>query len=242
MRIEFLPFIPATLAHVINQGKEIDKGDTESDFRFVSVPVEKLLDLIVRMAEKLKSRDANFQVIAPKYEGVVGVNALNEALRNALNPENPLRRELKSGSLVYREGDRVIVTKNDYKVGVYNGDTGKIASIERDSVIVKIHSGGYGVDRLIEFKKFDFGEKVRLAYAITTHRSQGSEYGTVILPMVPEQGRMLQRNLIYTAVTRAKQKVWVLGSIESVRKAIANDHVQFRGTGLAKALRSKVAQ
>lgn len=229
-----------TNAHAINRGAEIDPGNNESDFRFIQVPSDKLLDLIVRMSEKLKARDANFQVIAPKYDGVVGVNALNEALRNTLNPPTEHKRELKIGTTVYREGDRVIVTKNDYKTGVYNGDTGKISDIERDSVIVRIHSGGYGVDRLIPFKKGEFGEKVRLAYAITTHRSQGSEYGTVILPFVAEQGRMLQRNLIYTAVTRAKEKVWLLGEMASVRKAIGNDKVVFRGTGLAKALSQEV--
>lgn len=229
-----------TNAHAINKGLSIDPGDDKSDFRFVPVPPDKMVDLIVRMAEKLKSRDANFQVIAPKYDGVVGVNALNEALRNTLNPPAEAKRELKVGSLTFREGDRVIITKNDYKTGVYNGDTGKITDIERDSVVVRVYSGGYGVDRLIQFKRAEFGEKVKLAYAITVHRSQGSEYGTVILPFVAEQGRMLQRNLIYTAVTRAREKVWVLGEMAAVRKAIGNDKVVFRGTGLAKALSEEV--
>lgn len=229
-----------TNAHAINRGAEIDPGDDKSDFRFIPVPPDKMVDLIVRMAEKLKSRDANFQVIAPKYDGVVGVNALNEALRNTLNPPAEAKRELKVGSLTFREGDRVIITKNDYKTGVYNGDTGKITDIERDSVVVRVYSGGYGVDRLIQFKRAEFGEKVKLAYAITVHRSQGSEYGTVILPFVAEQGRMLQRNLIYTAVTRAREKVWVLGEMAAVRKAIGNDKVVFRGTGLAKALSEEV--
>jgi exodeoxyribonuclease V alpha subunit len=229
-----------TNAHAINKGLSIDPGDDKSDFRFIPVPPDKMVDLIVRMAEKLKSRDANFQVIAPKYDGVVGVNALNEALRNTLNPPAEAKRELKVGSLTFREGDRVIITKNDYKTGVYNGDTGKITDIERDSVVVRVYSGGYGLDRLISFKRAEFGEKVKLAYAITVHRSQGSEYGTVILPFVAEQGRMLQRNLIYTAVTRAREKVWVLGEMAAVRKAIGNDKVVFRGTGLAKALSEEV--
>lgn len=227
-------------AHSINKGVDIDTGDSESDFRFVSMPTDKIPDFIVKMAEKLKSRDANFQVISPKYDGVVGVNALNNVLRCALNPASDTKHELKVGSTVFRDGDRVIITKNDYKMGVYNGDTGKLVEIERDQVIVRVYSGGYGVDRLVSFKRSEFGEKVRLAYAITTHRSQGSEYGTVILPFVAEQGRMLQRNLLYTAVTRAKEKVWVLGDMSAIRKAIANDKVVYRGTGLAKALRSEV--
>lgn len=225
-------------SHRINQGEAIVPGDTDSDFRFVPIlEDQKILELIVKMAVKLKSRDANFQVLSPKYDGVVGVTGLNDSLREVLNPPDVGKKEVTFGNLKFREGDRLMVIKNDYKLGVYNGDMGKLITIRSDCLRVRIHGiGEEGLDVQVEIPRNEVFNKLRLAYAITVHKSQGSEFDTVILPMVREHGRMLQRNLFYTAVTRAKKKVWLLGDRGAIQRAIDNDKVVARNTGFIKAI------
>lgn len=227
-------------SHRINKGECIEAGDKDSDFRFVPLGDEsKMADLIVQMSVKLKERDANFQILSPKYDGVVGVTNLNDLLREALNPESVGKKEATFGALKFREGDRIMVIKNDYQLGVYNGDMGKLMSIRSEYFTVRIHGiGDGGVDVLKEIPRKDIVAKIRLAYAITVHKSQGSEFDTVILPMVRTHGRMLQRNLFYTAVTRAKKRVWVLGDRQSIQRAIDNDKVVLRNTGFEKAIQS----
>lgn len=225
-------------SHRINAGENIKPGSDTSDFRFVSVADEdRIAQLVIQMAIKLKGRDANFQILSPKYEGVVGVNNLNDRLREVLNPPGAGKREWTAGPLKFREGDRVMVIRNDYNLGVYNGDMGKIISVYSDRFVVRVHGAGEdGLDTHVTFKTNEIVQKLRLAYAITVHKSQGSEFDTVILPMVKSQGRMLQRNLFYTAVTRAKQKVWILGDSTALTRAINNDRVVLRNTGFSDAI------
>jgi exodeoxyribonuclease V alpha subunit len=225
-------------SHRINHGEAIVPGDVDSDFRFISIPDDdKVLSLIVQMASKLKARDANFQVLSPKHDGVVGVTNLNNSLREVLNPSEIGKREQTFGTLRFREGDRLMVIKNDYDLGIYNGDMGKLIAIRSEYFTLRIHGiGEGGIDVQVDIPRKDVLSKLRLAYAITVHKSQGSEFDTVILPMVRSQGRMLQRNLFYTAVTRAKKKVWLLGDRGSIQRAINNDHVIHRNTGFGKAI------
>lgn len=229
-------------SHRINNGEPIVVGGVDSDFRFVPLVNElKIVELITQMAVKLKERDANFQVLAPKYDGLVGVTNLNNRLREVLNPPSVGKKELEIGELKFREGDRVMVVKNDYHLGVYNGDMGKLMSLDKSCVRVRIHGiGEDGLDVLKDIPRKEVASKLRLAYAITIHKSQGSEFDTVITPMVRTQGRMLQRNLLYTAVTRAKKKVWLLGDFSSVQSAIDNNKVVMRNTGLGKATSEEV--
>lgn len=226
-------------SHRINRGEGLQntKGN-ESEFRFVQMDDEtKILNLIVQMAVKLKAKDANFQILAPKYDGTVGVNSLNEALREALNPPETGKGEFSAATFRARVGDRLMVIKNDYERSVYNGDMGKLMQITSENLILKIHGAGEdGLDMLVEIPRKDALQKLRLAYAITVHKAQGSEFDTVILPITKTQGRMLQRNLFYTAVTRAKKKVWLLGEAGAVSKAIANDKVVQRNTGFGRAI------
>lgn len=225
-------------SHRINLGDSIVVGDDSSDFRFVPILEDtKILELVVKMAQKLKGRDENFQVLSPKHEGTVGVINLNDKLREVLNPPTNGKKEVSIGTLRFREGDRLMVIKNDYELGIYNGDMGKLIAIRSDVFTVRIHGiGDGGIDVQVEIPRKEVIQKLRLAYAITVHKSQGSEFDTVILPMVRNHGRMLQRNLFYTAVTRAKKKVWLLGDRGSIQKAINNDHVIHRNTGFGKAI------
>ncbi len=222
-----------TNSHRINRGESLllDEKDPTSEFRFVQVnDEERLAGLIVEMATKLKARDANFQVLSPKYDGPVGVNNLNNLLREKLNPDQG-QSEWRAGTFHVREGDRVMVVQNDYKRSIYNGDMAKVMSFTKDDIVIKVHGlGAADIDVVVSIPKSEALSKLRLAYAITVHKSQGSEWENVILPIVRTQGRMLQRNLFYTAVTRAKKKVWLLGHPDAVGKAIANDMVIQRNT------------
>lgn len=223
-------------SHRINRGETPELVDPKEDteFKFVRMSdEERVVTFIVEMASKLKARNANFQVLSPKYDGTVGVNNLNERLRDRLNP--PGQKEWRRGDQHFRLGDRLMVIRNDYKRSVYNGDVGKLVDIGRDTLLVKIH-GVDGLDMEVEFTEEAAEDKLRLAYAITVHKSQGSEFDTILLPIVREQGRMLQRNLLYTAITRAKKRVWLLGEESAMVKAIANDKVVQRNTALSKAI------
>jgi exodeoxyribonuclease V alpha subunit len=224
-------------SHRINRGESILTGDENSDFRFVSLDDSRIVDLILKMAEKLKARDANFQILSPKYDGIVGVTNLNERLREVLNPLGPGKIEVVIGKLRFRVGDRLMVIKNDYKLGIYNGDMGKLVEIHSDYLRIRVHGiGEDGLDANVDIPRKDVAQKLRLAYAITVHKCQGSEFDVIILPMVREHGRMLQRNLLYTAVTRAKKRVWILGDRGAVQRAIDNDKVLARNTGFGKAI------
>lgn len=220
-------------SHKINRGKSPlpETRDLESEFQFVQISDEsKIVDFIVEAAAKLKGRDANFQVLSPKYEGGVGVNILNERLRERLNPPGA-QKEWKLGPLYVREGDRLMVVKNDYTLNIYNGDMGKLMAIEREHLTVRIHGIGSGsFDSYVNIPKSNAVTILKLAYAITVHKSQGSEFDTILMPITRSQGRMLQRNLFYTAVTRARKKVWLLGDSMAVLRAIANDKVVQRNT------------
>lgn len=225
-------------SHKINRGEMLVFGNPKEDteFKFArSGDEDKIVDFIVDIAAKLKSRNENFQVLSPKYDGTIGVTRLNERLRDRLNPPGP--KEWKEDNLHFRLGDRLMVIRNDYKLGVYNGDVGKLTDIRKDSLVVKIHGvGDGGMDMEVVFTTAQAVEKLRLAYAITVHKSQGSEFNTIIMPIARSQGRMLQRNLLYTAVTRARKRVWVLGEEVAIQQAISNNKVVQRNTALAMAV------
>lgn len=155
-------------SHRVNRGDDVEVGDEGSDFRFVPISDEgKAASLITHMAARLKARDENFQVLSPKYDGVLGVNNLNNLLRETLNPPDSGKREVTIDGCKYRDGDRLMVIRNDYKLGIYNGDMGKLIGIERDHFEVKIHGN---VDMKIDIPRSDVPSKLKLAYAITVHK------------------------------------------------------------------------
>jgi exodeoxyribonuclease V alpha subunit len=224
-------------SHLINRGEFPVLGDPKgnSEFRFIPMAnEEKACQAIVKMAAKLKERDANFQVLSPKYDGPVGVNALNDSLRDVLNPPGP--PEWSGKYRHFRLGDRIMVVKNNYKKGVYNGDVGKLLYLGSDQIVLRIYGVGAETDQEVSFTEKEADEYLRLAYAITVHKSQGSEFDTIILPVMNSQGRMLQRNLLYTAVTRAKKRVWLIGEESAIRRAIENNKVLRRNTALGMAV------
>ncbi|MFC2071109.1 ATP-dependent RecD-like DNA helicase [Chloroflexota bacterium] len=170
----------------------------------------------------------DIQVMTPMHRGIVGVANLNAELQNLLNPN---QKSVSRGGRLFRVNDKVMQTKNNYEKETFNGDIGRINSIYLEEQILKVKFE----DRIVDYSWSDLDELV-LAYAISIHKSQGSEYPAVVIPILPQHYIMLQRNLLYTAITRAKKLVVLVGSKRAVAIAIKNNKVQFRYTNLSARL------
>lgn len=229
-------------SHRINKGQMPILGSpkSSSEFKFLEITNEGVIQkYIVRMAQRLKERDANFQVLSPKYDGKVGVTALNEALRQVLNPPGP--PEWKGKTQHFRVGDRIMVIKNDYDKGIYNGDVGKLLYVGGERLVFRIYGVGNEPDLEVTFTEAEAEATLRLAYAVSVHKSQGQEFDIIIMPVVHSQGRMLQRNLLYTGVTRAKRQAWLFGDPSAIQRAVDNNKVTRRNTLLGQALAGVLA-
>ena len=244
VRLEHV-FRQSETSDIVLAAHQIRKGSSplnlpakeQTEFRFLRVSSEDTIaDMIVKLATTLKEKErGSFQVMSPKYEGPVGVNTLNERLRDALNPDlQQPSYELYDTHV--REGDRLMVIKNNYKLNIYNGDIGKLIHIAPDSLRLRIHGLGNTPDVEVSIPKAEADAMLKLAYAVTVHRCQGEEFDTVILPLVRSQGRMLQRNLFYTAITRARGTVWLIGEEDAILRAVANDKVVQRNTVLRSVI------
>lgn len=217
-------------AHAINRG-EVPKFERKSkDFNFVEVRSEQhVLDTLTATVQKLYERRVNFQVLSPRHAGTLGVTNLNLRIRELLNPKTPGLKEMRLGSETVREGDRVMVSKNNYRYEIFNGDVGKIVRLDQKQKIVTIKIHGPPSMR-VEMTFKDAPRYLRLAYCVTVHKSQGQEYDVILMPWSNSFRHQLQRNLIYTAITRARKKVILVGHPEALDKAIANNKVDTRNT------------
>lgn len=190
---------------------------------------EQALEVIVKLAAKLYEKRANFQVLSPRHAGVVGVTNLNTRLRELLNPQDSGRKEVRLGSDVIREDDRIMVIRNDYELKVYNGDVGKVSRIDSKAKEVEIKVFGE-IPQLVRVEFKDVPNLIRLAYACTVHKAQGLEYDCVVMPLMNSFKQQLQRNLLYTAVTRAKHRVFLVGTKSALASAVGNDKEDQRNT------------
>ena len=228
-------------AHRINRGLlPMTKVEATSDFFFIAeedpLRAQKLiLDLVQR---RLPTRYhfnpvSDIQILAPMYKGAVGVTLLNERLQAQLNPSS--FAQVEWGDRIFRMGDKVMQTKNDYDKGVFNGDVGFIRRIDKESATLKVEFLEEAGPLLVDYAFHELDALV-LAYAMTVHKSQGSEYPAIILPLVKEHRMLLQRNLLYTAITRAKRFCVIVGQPQALEWAVHNDRVALRNTGLAERL------
>jgi exodeoxyribonuclease V alpha subunit len=233
-----------TNAHLINDGTPPIINRADSDFFFVRREregdiAETVADLIDNRLPKTYGKDIKekIQVITPSKRGAGGVEAMNTILQDRLNPKTSFKKERASHGVIFREGDRVMQTVNNYDiewekngavgVGLFNGDIGIIEEISDKREKMRIRFD----DRVAEYD-FDMLEELELAYAITVHKSQGSEYPVVIIPMYACAPMLMARNLLYTAVTRAKSMVILVGRTDIPRKMTENDRQITRFTAL----------
>ncbi len=221
------------VAHEILDGNiSFASMEMEKDFLFIEENDEsKIPGIILRYCTERLPQEFGFdsendiQILCPMHRGVNGTINLNKLLQNGLNSGPVI---FKSGHFEYRTGDKVMQLVNDYEKDIYNGDWGFINSVLKDkSVFIKFN------DRTVVFKEEDF-KQLTLAYSITVHKSQGSEYPCVIMPVVNSHFAMLQRNLLYTAVTRAKKLMIIIGSKNALRTAVNNNRIIQRYTSLFK--------
>jgi exodeoxyribonuclease V alpha subunit len=217
-------------AHAINRGDVPEFASKSTDFVTIEVRDEaKILETLVSTVQKLYDRRVNFQVLSPRHAGTLGVTNLNLRIRELLNPKTPGLREMRLGSETIREGDRVMVAKNNYRFDIFNGDVGKVSRLDQRDKIVELKIHGPPVMQVqMPFK--DAPAHLRMAYAITVHKSQGQEYDVILLPWVSSFRSQLIRNLLYTAITRARKKVILVGHPEAIQKAVNNNRVDARNT------------
>jgi exodeoxyribonuclease V alpha subunit len=223
-------------AHRINQGQE-PEFNRDQDFFFFDVQepaaaAELIVDIVKNRLPKKFGFDpyVDVQVLSPMYRYEVGVTALNRALQEALNPGSA--PQVKLEGLTLKLHDKVIQTRNNYELEVYNGDIGVIIDVNTDSDEVTVQFEGHEVTYERRFLN-----ELQHAYCISTHRSQGSEYPVVVMPVMTQHRPMLQRNLLYTAVTRARAMVVLVGMRQAVQIAIQNDRIARRCSGLLTRLK-----
>jgi exodeoxyribonuclease V alpha subunit len=240
-------FRQAAGSHIIENAHRINQGEgphfpKQSDdfFRFPAKEPEEAADWIEDLVAKriperfkLHPRD-DIQVIAPMYRGPAGVDALNARLQAALNPGGALKAERHLFGQTYRVGDKVMQIRNDYDKQVFNGDIGFLKEISSTDQTLVVDFEGRAVT-------YDWseGDQLVLAYAISVHKSQGSEFPAVVMPILTHHYIMLQRNLLYTAVTRAKRLCVLVGNMRAIHIAVKNNKVAQRYTGLSRRLKAE---
>ena len=224
-----------TNAHLINNGQMPDiSNGKDTDFFFIDKKnpdevIETIVDLVAnRLPKHYNIPSSSIQVLTPMKDKIVGAINLNKKLQSVLNPQGD---GLKRGEYIFKLHDRVMQIKNNYDKDVFNGDIGEIISIneKEEKLTVDFDS------RIVEYKYHELNELV-LSYATTIHKSQGSEYPFVVMPFDMSNEVMLQRNLLYTAVTRAKKVLVIVGSKEALFHAVQNNRVTARNTMLEKEI------
>jgi exodeoxyribonuclease V alpha subunit len=220
-------------AHMMNRGEmpQFQSFASNTDCKFIDAD---LTDDIRQTIETLVDPKSGYdpirdiQVLTPMNRGDIGAQGLNDFLQNLLNPYHPGLAEYKKGGLVLRAGDKVIQCSNNYELGVFNGDIGFVAHthVAGGKLVVNYPDG-----RQVSYSDEE-AQDLKLAYAITIHKSQGSEFKVVIIPCSMAHRIMLQRNLFYTALTRAKKQAYFIGAKKALQVAIQTLSSQKRHTGL----------
>ena len=229
-----------TTAHRINEGHmpELPANNGESDFYFIDrAEPEQIADTLVDMVKTRIPAKFRFdpirdiQVLCPMNRGSLGIRELNVRLQTELNPARADETVVEKFGWTFRVRDKVIQTQNNYDKDVFNGDIGQIVKIDPVEREVTIRFDQREV-------AYDFGEldEVSLAYAITIHKSQGSEFPVIVVPLAMQQYRLLQRNLVYTGITRGKKLVVLIGQRKALAMAVRNNRTENRFSGLLARL------
>ncbi|MHA8138652.1 SF1B family DNA helicase RecD2 [Lactobacillaceae bacterium Scapto_B20] len=231
------------LAHDIKAGQlPSDFTSNKSDRSFISCnanQVQSVIEQIVNKAHQKGFSAFDIQVLAPMYRGPIGVNSLNTIIQSVMNPKKPGQKEVEYRNVNYRIGDKILQLVNSSENNVFNGDIGRIVSIEenkknssQDKLIIAFD------DAEVTYQRKDW-DQITLAYCTTIHKAQGSEFKMVILPIVPQYMRMLKRNLLYTAVTRASKLLVLAGDLGSFERCVESKSTE-RHTTLVQRLRTVI--
>jgi exodeoxyribonuclease V alpha subunit len=200
-----------------------------SSLHYGLTALDTILRLYTKTIPEFYGRSCEMQILTPQVRGTLGTLSLNQQIQAAVNPEKPGRRQLTIGEKIFREGDRVIQTRNNYDLAVFNGDIGRIEAINPDDYSCEIHFAATGA---VRYEKEDLTE-LSLAYAVTIHKAQGSEFDTIIIPVTSQHFKMLFRNLIYTGLTRAKKLAVFVGSRRALAMAVRTIDSRKRQTALS---------
>ncbi len=223
-----------TAAHQVNQGHMPEPPPGESDFYFIDRPEPEAIAATLKevIRQRIPARFQldpirDIQVLSPMNRGSLGVNELNHQLQELLNPLPPEGAQIERFGWKFRPGDKVIQTENNYDKEVFNGDIGLISRIDPEEQELRVR---YDAREVV----YSFGEldEISLAYAITIHKAQGSEFPAVVMPLATQHYLLLQRNLVYTGITRGKKLVVVIGQPKALGMAIRNNKTELRYSGL----------
>ena len=241
-------------AHKINRGEKVSLDNKSMDFFFLKrYEADKIINVTLQLIKQklpkfVGASEYDIQVLTPMRKGLLGVERLNTILQMYLNPPSDRKKEKEHGAIVFREGDKVMQNKNNYPLewqirskyglcidkgtGVFNGDTGIIEEINdfAETITVNFDEG-----RMVEYS-YKLLDELELAYAVTIHKSQGSEYPAVVIPLLSGPRMLMNRNLLYTAVTRAKKCVTIVGDDTTFEQMIENNSQQRRYSGLKDRL------
>ena len=229
-----------TLAYEI-KNRELNENFLKKydDYNFISCSNDEIINIIKDIIKKALSKgytEKDIQVLAPMYKSANGIDALNKMLQSLMNPKSPKKNEITSGEVIYREGDKILQLVNDPDNGISNGDLGYIETIttknKKNEIIINFDGNR------VTYKPKDF-INITHGYAISVHKSQGGEFKMVIMPFSPSFKRMLYNKLVYTAVTRAKQALILIGDPHSFVYGVNNNYVELRKTTIKELLEKK---
>lgn len=225
-------YIPMLAKDIKNVNVTDDYLDKKDDYNFISCDSKEIKNILVQIVEKMQDKKmdlGNLQVLAPMYKGENGIDNLNIVLQELINPKDKKKDEIKVGPITYRVGDKILNLVNDIDNNIYNGDIGYIKSIDinskKEPIVVEYDNNE------VSYKRENFNQ-ITHAYAISIHKSQGSEFMHVIMPITKGYSRMLYNKLLYTGVSRAKKSLVLLGDKDAFIKCVNNSYSLVRKTNL----------
>ena len=221
----YIPYLAKDIKNKEISEEILTKKDDYAFFQVNSNKIKEMIEQIIKISVKKKISEKNMQILAPMYKGENGIDNLNVALQNIYNPASIRKNEINYMDVIYRENDKVLQLVNDLDNNVFNGDIGYIKSIVGNTITIDFEGN------IVVYQKKDL-KQIKHAYAITIHKSQGSEFEHVIMPISTSYYKMLYNKLIYTGVSRAKKSLTIVGDAQAFARAINNDYSRNRKTTL----------
>ncbi len=231
--------LAATTTPIQELKEVLKKIHPSSTLRYGMNASETILRLYSRTIPTYFGKHTEIQILSPMTKGSLGTISLNKRIQETVNPPRPGIAQLQLGERIFRVGDRILQKRNNYDLEVFNGDIGTITAIDNEEMQITVQFPLGSETKAVTFMKEALSE-IELAYAITIHKSQGSEFPTVIMPLTTQHFTMLFRNLIYTGLTRGKQLVVFVGSRKALAMAVRNNQTIVRQTALQQLLTQTV--